>query len=122
LPISYLFLKEGYEPEVTFIVSIFLSATALFGRLIVLKPLANFPVAKFLKQVLFTVVIVALMTVVMPIFSQKFVSGYFIQFITVCFATLISLFTSIWFFGLSKSEKLIMKSYISKRFIKKPTV
>jgi hypothetical protein len=94
----------------------------MFGRLIVLKPLVNFPITKFLKQVLFTVVLVAVTTVLIPIFSQKFVSNYFIQFITVCFATVISLFLSIWFFGLSDSEKLIIKSYMNKKLIKKATL
>ena len=55
LPIAWLFLKLGYEPQVTMIISTLISILALFARLFYLKWLVNYPIIHYLRSVLFPV-------------------------------------------------------------------
>ena len=58
LPVSYVLLRLGFAPQSTFITSIIISFIALIGRLIVLKIIENFPVRKFVYEVLFRIIVV----------------------------------------------------------------
>ena len=117
LPFSYLLLKVGYPAQVTFVVSIFLSSVALLARLWVLKDLTSFPVALFVKNVIFIVFLVTILILPIPFYMQGIVENQLLQFALVGFTTIIALCLSIWFVGLSAGERLIAKE-IFRRFLK----
>ncbi len=53
VPISYLLLKQGFEPEITVIVTSFLSVICVLIRLIMFQVLLGVKVTSYLKKVLF---------------------------------------------------------------------
>ena len=58
LPLSYMFLKLGFEPQVVFIVSILISMICIVVRVGRLKLMVELPVKRFLKEVLMKIIIV----------------------------------------------------------------
>lgn len=64
LPLSYLFLKLGYVPEVVLIIRCLLNVTILFVRLYYLKYLYNFPISTYVKDVIMRVIYVTLPAIV----------------------------------------------------------
>ena len=67
LPVSYLFLKLGFEPQVTLYITIFISIIALFVRLLILKNLVKLKVVNYLKDVILRAVLVTSFAIVIPL-------------------------------------------------------
>lgn len=118
LPLSYLLLKKGFAPQSTFIMSIALSVVALIARLMVLKLSIEFPVKSFLTKVVFTVTLITLIILPLPIYLQKIVTHSLAQFLLVGISSIVSLLFAIWFIGLSSLERLTIKGYFSPIFYK----
>lgn len=55
LPLSYVFLDHGYEPQTTLFVSIFLSIVGLTARLLIISPLIELKIFDFVRDVIFRV-------------------------------------------------------------------
>ncbi|MCD1116480.1 lipopolysaccharide biosynthesis protein [Chryseobacterium turcicum] len=58
LPISYIFLKIFYNPNVIFWVIIGINIISLFGRLLFLKYLINFDVGLFVRNVILRIIVI----------------------------------------------------------------
>jgi O-antigen/teichoic acid export membrane protein len=115
LPISYLLLKMGHSPQSTFIVSIILSIIALFARLLVLESLIEFPIKLFFRKVVLTSIIVTICAIPLPLYLQNIISHNLAKFFLVGVGTVVSLIFTVWIFGLSGSEQLIIKGYLNKK-------
>lgn len=113
LPISYLFLQYGYDPQVTFYVSIFFSLTALFFRLIVVRVLVGLRIRDFLTKVIFPIVSFSLLSVIIPsVLNRGMDSGLFrtgIVIVSSFCCTIISFFL----IGLTKEERTGVLKYMS---------
>lgn len=115
LPISYLFLKFGFSPQVTLYISISISIIALFVRLIILRNIIQIHVKDFLIKVVFNVIIVGLVTVVLPLTIHLIIIDQsFLRLILVGFTTIISSLGSIYLLGLNKDEKQYFLEIIMK--------
>ena len=118
LPVSYILLRLGFLPQVTFIVSIFISFLALLGRLIVLKIIENFPVKSFLKDVIWKVIAVFFIAAVFPVFISTQILFPTKQFFLVLMSSVLSVIGSVYFLGITKSEKIYWRKNLLK-FISK---
>jgi O-antigen/teichoic acid export membrane protein len=67
LPVSYVFLKMGYPPEITVVVAIVVSQICLAARLIMLKGMIGLSVKAYLSRVYFNLVSVAVIASVVSI-------------------------------------------------------
>lgn len=112
LPFSYILLKFGYSPQSTFVTSIILSGIALFARLIVLKKLTSFPVRSFLNKVVFTVVLVTIFIIPIPLYVNHLIEEKILQLFLVGITSVICLIFSIWFIGLSGNERFVVKGFL----------
>ena len=118
LPISFVFLKIGYPPQVTLYISISISIIALFARLIIISKLVDFPIKLFLRKVLFRVVLVTIISLILPlIFKYTILPKYIRFFITIIFS-IISVLFSIYWFGLIKEEQLFLRRKVKSSFLK----
>ena len=116
LPIAWLFLKLGYEPQVTMIISTLISILALFARLFYLKWLVN-----YLRSVLVPVVIVFLTSFLIILFVKPIfvnVSGFFGCCVT--FGSSIVIFCIVaYVFGLNKYEQHKLLRIVYKKILGK---
>lgn len=66
LPFSYIFLKIGFQPTSVLYINIAYSFIALFVRLYLLKGLLEFPVVKYLKEVVIIDLLVFILSIITP--------------------------------------------------------
>lgn len=114
-PISYLFLKLGFGPEVTVIVAIVISQLCLFARLYMLKKAIDFPVKQFFARVYLnilkvTVVSGAVASTLMIIGEGSWIG--FVLRVTVC---VLCAGLSVFFIGCSRAERQEMVQMVLRR-------
>lgn len=118
LPISYVLLRLGFPPQSTFIVSILLSFVALIGRLLVLRILENFPVRSFVFGVLIRIISVFLVAAIIPFYISSQIPYSIKQFVLVIMFSFLSVITTVYFLGITKSERIFWKKSLRKYIIK----
>lgn len=118
LPISYLFLKLGYSPEITLYVSISISIIALYARLKIISPLVNLKIFTYLKEVVLKIIPVTLIAIIIPIIIITNLQESFSRLVITCFSSLLFVITTIYFVGLGKSEKTFLNRKLKQVFEK----
>jgi O-antigen/teichoic acid export membrane protein len=112
LPLSYLFLKLGYSPEYTLYISIIIFSIVHFIRIWLLRELVNFSIKSYLSNVLLVIIVVTFASIIPLLFFEKLFIEGFVKLIVVSFVSCILVLINSYFFGLSKTEKLNVDSYI----------
>ena len=121
LPISFLFLKLGYSPEITIYVSIGISIIALFSRLLILRNLVRIKVKSFLLETVVKVIVVSSISIILPLGIYFIIEQSMLRFLIIGFSSVTSSIICILFIGLNKGERIyIIKSLykINKRIFK----
>lgn len=114
LPTSYLFLKFGYSPEFTLIISIFYSCLALLMRLIVLKNIVEFPIMDFFTKVILKVILVSSVAIIFPLFAERFLTDSIYKFFIVLVISTSSIILTVILLGLNHTERLLAQGYYFK--------
>lgn len=107
LPISYIFMKYGYEPHITHLISIVISLISFIVRLIILKNLIQLKITDFLFEVILKTILVGLFALVLPLLVRSILEESIQRFIIVGITSLLSAFITIYMIGLNQSEKMI---------------
>lgn len=105
IPLSYLFLKMGFLPQVTMWISIVLSILALFSRLFIVKKLLKFPISLYIKEVIIKALLITAVSSILPYYLGRYLNEGYIRFFIISFLALLSTVSSIYFIGLKSSEK-----------------
>lgn len=108
-PLSYLFLKMGFLPEVIVMVAIFLSLICLGVRLILLRDMIQLPVTRFLYNVCGKIILVTVLAFVVPFFVRWELPAGFWGVIMSCIVCLIWTAAILFIVGCSASERRFMK-------------
>jgi len=114
LPISYIFLKMGFPPQITLYVSISISIVALFARLWILQPLVQISIGKFIKEVISVALLVTLTAIIVPLILRLRMDQGLIRFLIVSIIAFCSTTTFIYLIGLNRQEK----QFVIRRFNK----
>jgi O-antigen/teichoic acid export membrane protein len=108
LPVSYIFLKNGFEPQITHLISIVISLISFIIRLIILKKLVQLKITDFLFEVFLKTFLVSSFAVVLPLLVRWFFAESLQRFIIVSITSQVSAFVTIYKIGLNQSEKVIL--------------
>lgn len=119
LPLSYMFLKLGFEPQVVFIVSILISMICIVVRVGMLKLMVELPVKRFLKEVLMKIIIVSFISFSVPFIISFYIEESFGLFVLSCLVCLLSTILGVGLLGMTNSEKEILKSVVRNKIISK---
>jgi O-antigen/teichoic acid export membrane protein len=114
LPISYVFLKLGYPPQVTLYVAFIIEIIAMFSRLFFLKRMMKFPVIIFVKEVLIRNLIIVLLSLSLPIFVRIIMEESMIRLLVVVSVSLLWSAAVIILVGLNKSERKVLLKILNK--------
>ncbi|MBP1617634.1 MAG: polysaccharide biosynthesis protein [Bacteroidetes bacterium] len=114
LPISYLFLKLNFSPEIVFYIFIFTSAISLALRLVLLKEIVDFSIKNYLKEVIAPVLFISLIAYIIPLLLQGILKFGFIRFLLISVSSVLVTLIATFFLGLSKKEKSYFFSMINK--------
>lgn len=118
LPVSYLFLKLNYSPEITLYVSIGISIFALLSRLKIISPLVGLNILNYFKEVVFRIFPVALISMIIPIIIRTYFQEGLVRLMITGFSSLIFVGITIYFVGLGKEEQLFLNRKLKQVFAK----
>lgn len=110
LPVSYLFLKFGFDPQITMIISIFISVVALFSRLYIISPLINLSIFKFISNVLNKALLIGITAIIIPFVIRMIMDPGFLRFLIVCISSAISTCFFVYYLGLQMEERSFVNS------------
>lgn len=114
-PIAYILLKLGFNPVSTVTSTIFIAIICLFTRLWLLRNMIKFPVKTFISSVVIkTAALFVANWGLLTIITDFIILEGWSQFIINIILIEIICITSIYTFGLSKSEKYFILSNIRK--------
>ncbi len=122
LPLSYMLLSTGHEPQVTLFISIFLSVVGLCARLAIINPLIKLRSYEYIKKVVFRITIVALLTflptlAIKNILPVTLANNMLLIMFSLCWAV-----ASIYLLGTGRDEKSylinLVKSFFTRDKIK----
>lgn len=117
LPVTYVILKLIPIAELALVVRILINLVTAVARVVYLKRLYSFPIARYLKEVVLLGIIVAVVSFIMPSFVYLYSTGWLMSIIT-AFLCIVCTIVAIYFIGLKKSERNLVKSYINKTMYK----
>jgi len=115
LPISYLFLKLGFLPQITMYISIVISIICLFLRLVLLRSMIGLKVKLFFKSVLFKVFSVSLISYIFPLLLLYRLDDCLLRFLFICISGLVTSIGSIYIIGLTMNERLLVNGVFIKK-------
>jgi O-antigen/teichoic acid export membrane protein len=112
-PLSYLFLKLGFMPEVVFIIAIIVSLLSLYIRLVFLKHDIDISILDFMFNVCGKIIVVSILSSIVPAFITCFMDDGIVRCLIIILASLFSSFLSIYFVGCSHNERQFIASKCS---------
>lgn len=119
LPTVYIFFCLGYPPYVAMVIGIVFSFICHFARLILLKYSIQLPINEYLIQVTFRVMCVSVLSGIIPFYVSTYFEYTWCGFVVVVLICILSTSIFSYAFGLSSSEKSILREKLSNIFHKK---
>lgn len=117
-PLSYLFLKIGFLPEVVVMIAIVLSLVCLVARLIMLRGMIQLPVSRFLHNVCGKIFLVTVFSVSIPLLVRWKLPVNLYGLIISCFVCLIWTAAILFIFGCSVPERRFLKDRLHALSVK----
>jgi len=119
LPVSYFFLKMGYPPQTTLVISIILAFIALMLRVVFIKrQIPELQVNQFVNKVFVVAVLVTLVSISVPYFIGSNMEPGLNKFLIVTISGFITTLFAIWILGLTKNERSFFINFIRKSSLK----
>lgn len=118
LPISYAFLKLGFQPQVVFYISIINTSICLLVRLYLLRSIIGLHMRTYIRKVFFPVITTTLLSVIIPlIIIHNFEEGLIRFIMSVIVGGIVSV-TIIYFIGITNEERNFIFRMIKNKFKK----
>ena len=119
LPISFIFLKLGYPPEITMYISIAISIIALFARLWMLKNLVGLSLREYFYKVVLVVLGVTVLSYMLPVFLILSFEESFMRFFLVGVTTIMASLATIYLIGITEKERVYFNNIVKDRVLDK---
>lgn len=108
LPISYVVLKLGGNPQSVFIVHVAVCIVAFVVRLFIVRSMIGLRIGYYAKEALLKCFIVTCIALPLPMTLRYMLPEGIPYFFVICILCIISVSLSIYMFGLDKSEKSVV--------------
>ena len=105
LPISYILLRMGMFPETVIVVAIVISQCCLAARLVMLRGMIGLSVRKYMTKVYINVLVVTGIAAIFPFLLFVNLEESFLNFVLLCFTSLICTGIAIYYVGCNKAER-----------------
>ena len=113
-PFTYIAYINGLPVESAYIIHIIIFIIQLICRLYLLKKMIRLRIIYFWNQTLVKDVKVVIISSILPLLLFFIIPQSLIRFIILLVISMISTGTSIYFLGMAKDERIIIKQYIKK--------
>ncbi len=111
---SYILFHFGCSPIVPYVIFIMVYAILIFVRLLFLNKLQHFPVKMYLKETLYPVIIVSLLSIIIPILVKILIPSSIINSLIIILSCIISICINIYVVGLKTEERNLVVNKIKE--------
>lgn len=118
-PLTYLVFKLGMPVYTAWIIRIIVQLITFIVRCSYLEKNMNFPILIFLKDVIKPIILVSIICIPFPVILTIFSEKNLINLVIIVGFSMVYVLFTIYFIGLTKSEKSIVKEYIFRKFLHK---
>ena len=105
VPISYIVLKSGGDPECVFFVHLVVVIIAQIVRVWMIHSMINLSIIQYLKNVIGNITIVTALSVILPIIIYIAFPPSLSRFLLVCTLSVFSVVMTVYFIGLGEKER-----------------
>lgn len=119
LPLSYILLKKGYQPEITMFVSIIITLVAFISRMLMASRLVNFSKMNYFRKVLIPILLVAIVSMIPPLWIQQHHEAGDTRSLLVMLSSVLTFVLAFCFIGTNRVEKDFLKSKLLSKKIKR---
>lgn len=117
IPVSYLLLKFGGTPLTVFYVSLCISITCLFLRLWIVWRLVNFPVRRYVTEVIGRCILICVLSLIVPLVVHIMLTQSFLNTVIVCCLSIIASLVSIYSVGINSHERGLIHKFVKKKIL-----
>ena len=105
-------MKIGFPAEIVFLVHLIITCIAQFFRLLFAKYLIGISIKRYFTDVYIRVGVVFVISSTVPLVFYYLLPSSFMRLVTVSLVSILSSCTIVYFFGMNKSEKIMVKDKI----------
>lgn len=118
-PATYIAFKFFHaEPVMAFIILGISEVLSLTAKTFIVFPLIEFPIKAYLKEVVFRLLAIIVVSSVIPLFVLGLLQEGWIRFMIVLFISVACTFCSIWLFGLKREERELVIAFVKSKLNK----
>lgn len=114
-PAAYCLLKMGMPPYCVWYVRIVVNCIVFIARLIYLRKAIRFPVLNYINKALLPIIIVTVLSLSIPIGLYFLLPQTNLHYLAICITTFIITSLCIYYIGMSKSERNMVKATLERR-------
>ena len=114
-PISYFLFYLGWPAYSAYVTYIVVYTCLVYVRLILMNKQIGFPINIFLKQVIWRIVFVTVLSFILPIILINIMDEGFLRLISVGVVSTLSLVVSMFYIGMQKSERVQVIGFIRNK-------
>lgn len=115
LPISWFFLRAGYDAQLTYWITVFMTVLNQVFSLMVLHAEFKFSFKKYLTDVIVPCVCLSLLAPILPWATLRLMEPSFCRLIIVCFTAVIIMCLLGYFLLLNKSERRLVSDFVRRK-------
>jgi O-antigen/teichoic acid export membrane protein len=119
LPISYLLLRLGYGPEVCLYISIAITIICFIPQIWIAHATTGMSIKSYFQQVIWIMFIVTIISSIIPYLFFSNIDYGLSRFLLVGFSWVISSLITIYYFGLTKNERIMVINILKTKLLKK---
>lgn len=118
LPISWIFLKFGYPPEVTMYVAIIIAIVSQISRILFSKRLVSLSIRDYTKKVVIIIGLVTAISVILPTVLKHYLDYSWQSSVIVMVVTVLWTCIASFFIGIPGNERKVIHSVITSKIRK----
>ena len=119
---AYFCLRIGLAPESVLWVTLVVSALAHFVGLLILRSIAPFSIKDYVVEIIIPFLFVVLVSFVAPLIVHLWMLESFIRFVVVLFVSMACILPAIYFVGMNRSERHLVKSFLISHIFQRNSV
>lgn len=116
VPIAFVWLKMGGEPETVYIVYFAACLLAHISRLLIIKVMIKLSLRKYITEVMMPIVMVSIIAFIIPTLTYLYMEKNILGFFVVCAVSVVSEISVVYLIGLKSTERQMINNKISERF------
>ena len=116
LPISWLFLRLGYDAWIVFLITIIISIINQIVAIVSMREVFSFNMREYLKDIVLPCIVMTVLVPLFPLLISYFLEDSILRLVLVSIVSIMMTFVLLYYFFMSNYERELAKQFIKKLF------